>query len=221
MSHQDLIVIGQTAFSILVLVIVAAVIRRPLAAILTVAPRAWLEKMPWAWGPKLDSRASRTICLLLVLLGATGCDQTTKHFARESLRGRPSVALPAGLGEWVLVRNEGGHLSIGAEWSDSARRMGFIGISSVLLLGLAACLVFNNRPRRFQFLSLALILGGGVGNLIDRVRWGAVTDFIWLQLGPWQTSTFNLADQMILFGFVGFVFSEIFRTLRIKPARIP
>ena len=124
-----------------------------------------------------------------VAVTVIGLDQLTKHTVAQStaaLEGR-SVFLGVHL---VHVRNHGvafGFLSGGGS-----------AVLAVTLLALAALLVyFALRPgRRLLWLPTGLLLGGAVGNLIDRVAHGAVTDFIKLPLWP----AFNLADAAITFG---------------------
>ena len=68
---------------------------------------------------------------------------------------------------------------------------------------LAVALAFLVRARDWpvrRLVAAGLIVGGGVGNLIDRIARGPVTDFLLLRLGPLHTGIFNLADACILAG---------------------
>ncbi len=130
----------------------------------------------------------------LVLLIVVGLDQLTKHTVAHSLAAQQGRSVFLGV-RLVHVRNSGvafGFLSGG-------------GTIVLLITGiaLAALLVyFVLRPRRpGLWLSTGLLLGGAIGNLIDRVAQGSVTDFIKLPLWP----AFNLADTAITFGILAFL----------------
>ena len=130
-----------------------------------------------------------------------GCDQTTKYLARAQLGRENSIALPVGLGELRLVENPGSFLSLGASFPQPLRLAFFtVGVAVGLFL-LLGYLVERARRSWLSFLGLALVMAGGVSNLIDRVtQQGLVTDFIFVRIGPLHTGVFNLADSMIMTG---------------------
>ena len=151
---------------------------------------------------------------LLVLASTTACDQISKHFARESLRGIEPLSLLAGRLQLIYVENLGAFLGLGQTLSPSWRFWIFtVGTAAVLAM-MIWHFVFARRLRRLELVGLALLIGGGLGNLIDRLlREGAVTDFMMLSWGPWHTGIFNLADVAILLGmaflFVGFSYPRV------------
>jgi signal peptidase II len=91
------------------------------------------------------------------------------------------------------VRNKGVAFGLGGDISAV-----LIGVTIVLLMGLLVFLATRGRGGVWVWLPAALLIGGALGNLADRVRDGAVTDFIDLPLWP----TFNLADVAIVVGVV-------------------
>ena len=95
------------------------------------------------------------------------------------------------------VRNEGIAFGFGGDISAVV-----IGATVVVLLGLLAFLAARSRSGWLVWLPAALLIGGALGNLADRVRDGAVTDFIDLPLWP----TFNLADLAIVAGVILLLF---------------
>ena len=147
---------------------------------------------------------SRTLRLtiLSLMLGCTiGCDQTTKYLARAQLGQQNSIVLPVGLGELRLAQNPGSFLSLGASFPQPLR-FAFLTVGVALgLLLLLVWLVELARKSWLSFLGLALVMAGGVSNLIDRVtQQGLVTDFIFVRIGPVHTGILNLADSMIMTG---------------------
>lgn len=154
------------------------------------------------------SRPLRIAILLIVLGGTVGCDQTTKHLARTKLDPFDPIMLLDGLGELRLAENPGAFLSLGAALSPQMRTGLFSICASLGLLGLLIYLLTRPQTHWFAFIGLALVLAGGVGNLIDRLtRQGAVTDFITLRWGPFQTGVFNVADMAVLLGMGLFIWA--------------
>ena len=147
------------------------------------------------------SRKLRVALLAGILLCTVGCDQTSKHLARTVLSHERSVALPGRVVEFQLADNPGSFLSVGALLPNPARFVVFtIGVGvglTVLAAYLAGCARISAR----RFFSLALVLAGGMGNLLDRVlRDGLVTDFAVIRIGPFHTGVFNFADVLIVIG---------------------
>lgn len=121
------------------------------------------------------------------------------------IRQRQIEVVP-GFWNHVYVRNPGAAWGIFADRDESFRRPFFL-IVTVLALLLMGWIYHTTRPyQRIQLWALALILAGAIGNLVDRVRYGYVIDFIdWYitwggQERHWPT--FNIADAWISIGFV-------------------
>jgi len=137
---------------------------------------------------------------MLFLLGA---DQWTKHLARVHLQHDEARRYAGNVLTLVYAENSGAFLSLGAELPELVRRFildGIVGIG----LAVAAWVLFTGRMNgKWDEVALALIVTGGIGNLIDRMRnHGRVTDFIYLAAGPLHTGVFNVADVAITTGVV-------------------
>ena len=141
----------------------------------------------------------RRLVLVLLIVSVLVADQATKVIARASLPGRA----PRELGPLALVyaENAGAFLSLGEGLPRGVRRVVFDGLVTIGI-ALAAFFLFTGRVHgRGDDVALALIVGGGVGNLIDRLRFGGVvTDFAYLHAGPLHTGVFNIADMAITGG---------------------
>jgi signal peptidase II len=138
--------------------------------------------------------SDRVLPLLVPGLAACGAvvalDQGSKALATSLVdRGERVEVLPFLVFE--NVRNKGVAFGLGGDISAV-----LIGATIVLLVGLLVVLAFRGGGGWLVWLPAALLLGGALGNLADRVRDGAVTDFIDLPLWP----TFNLADVAITVG---------------------
>jgi signal peptidase II len=154
-------------------------------------------------GPRfLYPRVLKALVGVLLVLAVVGLDQGTKRLARVRLEGRPPVALAGG---WVTLRyveNEGAFLSLGSRLPREARMAAFILFPLVVLGAMAASLVRRRGLLGWGTLAgFALIVGGGAGNLIDRLfRDGRVGDFLLLGRGALHTGVFNVADLAVLAG---------------------
>ena len=136
----------------------------------------------------------KALDLVIPALAACGVvvalDQGTKAIATSLVdRGDRVEVLP--FLAFENVRNKGVAFGIGGDISAV-----FIGATIVVLLGFLVFLAARSRSGWLVWVPAALLIGGALGNLADRVRDGAVTDFIDLPLWP----TFNLADMAIVVG---------------------
>jgi signal peptidase II len=136
-------------------------------------------------------RALRLLVVVL-LLGLVACDQTTKHVASSALADGRIVTLLPGVFDLRLAHNAGVAFSLMTGW-------GALAIAAVQLavLGGAVFGWWRGRAQGAAFhVALALVVGGAVANLVDRVARGAVVDF--LHVAHWPI--FNVADVAIVAG---------------------
>ncbi|PWU19169.1 MAG: signal peptidase II [Bdellovibrio sp.] len=151
-------------------------------------------------GRKVKFIVHRTCLIFSLLFTTVGCDQLTKQLVRDSLPLIGSLSYLNDSIRFQYARNPGGFLSLGAGFSEGVRFWVFNVAVSVFLAGLAWTLFHNRRTRAFTLVGLSLILGGGIGNLIDRFIFGSVTDFLIFGIGPIKTGIFNFADTAIVLG---------------------
>jgi signal peptidase II len=125
----------------------------------------------------------------LVAAGTAAADQGSKALVRATIERGESVDLILGV-DLVNVRNRG--IAFGLLADGGA----LLVIFAVLALGALLVFFARHRDRPLVWLPTGLLIGGAAGNLIDRTRESAVTDFVDL---PWWPA-FNLADVAITFG---------------------
>lgn len=126
-------------------------------------------------------------------------DQITKYFAVAALAGQPPVEVTSFF-NLLLVYNRGAAFSFLAGMSGWQREL-FIGIGVVASVWIVYLL--RRYPGQSLFcLALSLVLGGAIGNVIDRVYVGAVVDFLDFHAFGWHWPAFNVADSAITCGAV-------------------
>lgn len=141
-------------------------------------------------------------CLLTVVL--IGCDRGTKNWAKENLKDKPPKSYLNDMARLDYVENTGAFLSFGDDWSTTTS----LWVFSILPLAfLSAIFIYTIRQSdKMSFakmLPFALIVAGGVGNIIDRILYDRhVTDFMNLGIGNLRTGIFNVADLYVSVGVV-------------------
>jgi signal peptidase II len=157
----------------------------------------------------------RILLVLLVAGSCLGCDQITKGIARSTLSERGPLSY---LGDAVRLQyeeNPGGMLSLGAKLPDWLRSLLLTWAVAALLSGFLVYTLVGRSLGSAQVVALSLLIGGGLGNLFDRLMYdGCVIDFVIIGLGPVRTAVFNVADVLILAGVAGIALT----TFRRRPA---
>ncbi len=150
------------------------------------SPPVAVSALPWLW-----------LSLLVIVL-----DQASKlYFLGRLELGSPPIPVIEGFWEWKLAYNFGAAFSFLAGASGWQRWF-----FSALAIGISVLLVFwlRKMPRNYwqEALPFALIIGGAIGNLIDRLRFGYVVDFIHWYWRDFSWPIFNIADSAIVVGAV-------------------
>lgn len=156
--------------------------------------------------PKTSSQppsVGRVLGLIAVTLGLLGLDQLSKMWAVSYLAGRPPTTY-FGVFQLTYAQNHGGWGSLGAQWNDTARDFALQYFPAALLLGMTVYALRYSMVWQKAY-GIAVLVSGGMGNLIDRMRFDHVIDFLYLGYGPIGTNIFNIADMAILAG-VGLLF---------------
>ena len=151
---------------------------------------------------------SRWLVIVPLLLLTVACDQTSKRLAAELLAGLGPHPYMGGSVELLYTENSGAFLGLGARLAETTRFWLFtVGVSALLVLFLFK---LHRAGSRLELVGWSLIVGGGLGNLIDRVlRDGRVIDFLRVGVGELRTGVFNLADAAIVLGLVALLLAAL------------
>jgi len=140
------------------------------------------------------------VALLAIAGGVLALDQWTKQLATRYLSGRPPLELLGDFLQLTYALNSGVAFSLGA-----GSRFPFWLFSIVAALVILWLLARAKVPHRPQQFALALILGGALGNLVDRITTGLVVDFIEVGIDRYRWPVFNVADSAVTVGVVLFI----------------
>jgi len=147
---------------------------------------------------------------LCVSSAALGLDLATKEWVIRSLRFSDRIPVIDGFFSITHVRNPGAAFSLFATSPEPFRRWFFVGVTVVAALLIVSFYRRVTPGDRLSALALGLVLGGALGNLLDRVRHGEVVDFLRFQLwSGYSWPDFNIADSCIVVG-VGLLVLELF-----------
>ncbi len=158
------------------------------------ATRRRVGTWPWLW---------YGLALLVVVL-----DQVSKEVASASLDyARPVVV--TSFFNWTLLHNTGAAFSFLSD-AGGWQRWFFILISAAISLVILVWMARLPAVARRQLVALALVLGGALGNLWDRMAHGFVVDFIQLHYGGYYWPAFNIADSAICVGAAILIIDSLF-----------
>ncbi|MBN2409664.1 MAG: signal peptidase II [Candidatus Aminicenantes bacterium] len=144
----------------------------------------------------------RLLTLVFVTLPVVIADQVSKAWIARAISPFDPLEIIPDFFHITFIRNRGGAFGFLSGIDHSFFQAGFI-IATVAAIGFIAVLYAKLHDRqRWPATGMALIIGGAIGNLIDRVRWGSVVDFIDLHIYSHHWPAFNVADSAITVGSV-------------------
>jgi signal peptidase II len=140
-------------------------------------------------------------------------DQAIKLLVLVRIPAYGSIVVIPGFFDLTHIYNTGGAFGFLAGKSSLFRHLFFLTASAVAM-GMIVYLYLKT-PREFLFLrsGLAMILGGAVGNVIDRIRLGKVVDFLDLYVKDLHWPAFNIADSAITVGILIFIYHLLFKKM--------
>jgi signal peptidase II len=141
--------------------------------------------------------------------GIVIADQVTKHIILREVGLHATIPVIPGFFHITHVQNPGGAFGFLANQGPLVRGVLFLAVST-LAVGLVLWFYHRTPPtHRWLASGFALIIGGAVGNLIDRVRFGKVIDFLDFFIRDWHWPAFNVADSAITVGITIFIIHVI------------
>lgn len=143
---------------------------------------------------------------IAILTVCISCDQQTKQMAKEQLAYSRPIEYLDGTFRLMYAENTGAFLGLGDSLSPNLKYLFLIFIPTFVLF-LFTATYFKASKTIGQFVGMSLIVGGGIGNMIDRIAYGSVIDFMNIDIGGIRTGIFNFADVAVSCGLFLLLFT--------------
>jgi signal peptidase II len=157
----------------------------------------------------------RTLLIISIIIVNISCDQVSKKIVRHSILPYEMIEVLNHHLTVTRVENSGAFLSAGDELPRKAKYV-FLALIPMIAIFTALVYVFMKPVSKIMLVGLCFAIGGGIGNLFDRIHYGSVTDFLHLKWGMFQTGIFNMADVSIITGMLIIVLHFILRQYYFK-----
>ena len=156
---------------------------------------------------------SQYIRLIAVAGPVIVLDQVTKAIIKHTVPLYGSIKVIPGFFDITHIQNPGGAFGLLADQNPTVRMIVFI-FFSILATGIIFHL-YRKTDETMPFLAsaIALIFGGAIGNVIDRIRFGRVVDFLDVYVGTVHWPSFNVADSAVTVGITIFLFHIVFNKI--------
>lgn len=144
---------------------------------------------------------SKLALIVLILVMCVACDQVTKGAAKANLPAYPPLVYLDGFVQMQYTENPGAMMGLGAQLPVYVRTLILVGLNGLFLVGIMWFIWRTPDLPWWVVVGGALIVAGGLGNLLDRLLYGGVVvDFVHIGFGRLRTGVFNLADVAIMAG---------------------
>ena len=140
-----------------------------------------------------------TLILLLIIVNI-GCDQVSKKIVRNNIAPYETISVLDNHLTVTHAENPGAFLSLGDSLPAAAKNILLSLLPLIVLTFVFYYIITKKSISGPSLVGLCFIVGGGIGNVFDRIVYGSVTDFLHIKFGIFQTGIFNLADLSIVTG---------------------
>jgi signal peptidase II len=153
----------------------------------------------------------RTLAIVAILITNVGCDQISKNVVRKRIHYNEEISLMNNYLTLTKIENSGAFFSIGNSLPQPIKLL-LLTILPMVSLGVAFVYLLTKRSlTNTTITGICFIIGGGAGNIYDRLVYGSVTDFLHINFVIFQTAIFNMADVSIMTGIFAIAF-DAFRS---------
>ncbi len=150
----------------------------------------------------LDKR-KRDLLITTIVFLSIALDQISKIWVRNNFESYVENSLIGDLFTLIKVENTGAFLGMGSELSETLRILLLIVLPIIVLISISIYTYIDKTLDKISIIGFSLIIGGGIGNIFDRIAYGSVTDFLYLDFGGiFKTGIFNIADLSVTTGMI-------------------
>ena len=154
----------------------------------------------------------RTLLILVLVILNIGLDQFSKFQVRERVVPGSRTEIIGKQLQLMNVENSGAFLSMGSD-SNPTVKLIFLLIVPVIVLGIVLYYVITDKTLdKKSIIGFSCIAGGGIANVYDRLLYGSVTDFLYMDFGGvFKTGVFNIADMSVTSGMILLLMSSFIK----------
>ena len=151
--------------------------------------------------------------LLIIVILISGlnfaADRLTKIYAVEHIKGQGTIQVVGNLFIMHYAENDGAFLGFGGNMPKPVKSVLLVLLPSIIVFAAIFYTAFSGNIPPGQLASLSCVIGGGIGNLWDRIfNDGIVVDFLNFGIGNIRTGVLNVADLSVTFGALVFIFLQ-------------
>ena len=154
----------------------------------------------------------RYILISTIVTVSIALDQFSKVWVRSNFENYSEKNLIGEIFTLIKVENTGAFLGMGSELSEIPRILLLIVLPVVVLISITIYTYIEKTLDKISIIGFSLIIGGGIANIFDRIVYGSVTDFLYINLGGiFKTGIFNIADLSVTTGMILILISSFKR----------
>ena len=160
---------------------------------------------------------NRNLFITLLIIFNIAIDQISKVVVRNTLVFREEIDVIGDYFQLIWVENKGAFLGMGSDMNPTLRLVFLLVLPTIVLGYVIYYIVKTKELDRLSLIAFCCIAGGGIANVFDRIAFGQVTDFFFINLGGvFKTGIFNIADISVTTGMVMLLFGGILNRKKVK-----
>tara|TARA_B110000003_G_scaffold274156_1_gene313428 strand:+ start:1471 stop:1956 length:486 start_codon:yes stop_codon:yes gene_type:complete len=160
----------------------------------------------------MTDKKFRYILISTIVSLSIAFDQFSKVWVRNNFENYSEKNLIGEFFTLIKVENTGAFLGMGSELSEIPRILLLIVLPVVVLISITVYTYIEKTLDKISIIGFSLIIGGGIANIFDRIVYGSVTDFLYINLGGvFKTGIFNIADLSVTTGMILILISSFKR----------
>ena len=158
------------------------------------------------------NKKSRYLLITILVFLSIAFDQISKIWVRNNFESYIEKSIIGDVFTLIKVENTGAFLGMGSELSEIPRILLLIILPVIVLISITLYTYIDKSLDKLSIIGFSLIIGGGIANIFDRIVFGSVTDFLYINLGGiFKTGIFNIADLSVTTGMIIILISSFKR----------
>ena len=151
----------------------------------------------------MNNQKKRNLLITIIVLLSIASDQISKICVRNNFESYTETSIIGDVFTLIKVENSGAFLGMGSELSETFRILLLIVLPIIVLVSITVYTYIEKTLDKNSIIGFSLIIGGGIANIFDRIVYGSVTDFLYLNFGGiFKTGIFNVADLSVTTGMI-------------------